>query len=547
MIKSVFSSLTKFEWVLFLLFFLFSFSLMAKTFNVDPDGNMEIAAKAWSDFAATLPLIRSFSLGDNLPPEYPIYAGPPIRYHFMFFLAVGFLEKIGLPLDWALNSLSTLGFWSLLILIYFTGKLIFKNSKVGALAVILFLFNGSFGFIEFFNSHPVSTLSVGDIINNTSFTSFGPYDGKIVSAFWNLNIYTNQRHLAGAYAAFLFLLLLMHKSNLNTEKLSVRKSIFIGTVLGFFPFIHFSVFLMAGVTLIIFLIIYPKLRKQILIIGTLGLILAIPQYLYMGRSEINTELYNPGYLVNPLTFSNFLRYWFMNLGISVFLAPVGFFLANKEQRKILIPFISFFVIANLFQFTPDMPTNHKFINLFMLGFNLFTSYFLVRTWEAKAVGRIISTALIVPLTLSGLLDLFPIYNDRRITLQDIPHNKVASFIKESTPRDSIFLNSSFLYHPASIAGRKIFMGWPYFAWSAGYDTNKRGKIMENIYTSKDKHEICEALVKNNIDYFTTEDTSSNRDMPLIDLQFFESNFKSLYKDLVQGINIFDVHENCNYS
>ena len=72
--------------LVFFIFLLgFAWALMWKTFRVNQAGNLEIATKVWSDFAATIPLIRSFSLGDNFPPQYPLFAGPPIRYHFLFF------------------------------------------------------------------------------------------------------------------------------------------------------------------------------------------------------------------------------------------------------------------------------------------------------------------------------------------------------------------------------------------------------------------------------------------------------------------------------
>src|SRR3989304_6961080 len=70
---------------LFLLLFLFSFYLMFYTFGYDAKrSTMLIAPKLWSDFGAHIPLIRSFSMGDNWPPASPLYPGEPIRYHFGF-------------------------------------------------------------------------------------------------------------------------------------------------------------------------------------------------------------------------------------------------------------------------------------------------------------------------------------------------------------------------------------------------------------------------------------------------------------------------------
>lgn len=529
---------------LFSIFFLFSNFLMWKTFRLTSSGDIQIATKAWSDFAATIPLIRSFSYGSNFPPQYPIFAGPPIRYHFIFFAIVGFLEKIGVPLDWALNSLSSLGFFLLLVAIYVVGKTIFKSKAVGVISTILFLFNGSIGFLEFFKKHPLSVNTLINIITNTIFPSFGPYDGNIVSAFWNLNIYTNQRHLALAYSLFLLLLLFIHKYSQKPKAFSWNKSLVLGTVLGLTPFLHFSVFVMSGISLILFLFIYPKIRLKIFTTGSIALLLAIPQYLYMGQAEIPVKLFNPGYLVKNLTALNFVEYWFLNLGLVSVLAPIGLILAKKEQRKIIIPFILFFIIGNLFQFTPDMPTNHKFFNLFLIGVNFFTAFFLYKISQKNSIGKIFTILIFPFLILSGVIDFFPIINDGHMTVQDIPNNKTVKFIVENTPKNAVFLNSTFLYDPASLAGRKIFLGWPYFSWSAGYDTNQRNLKMKNLLEPPDKNTVCEQLMKENIDYIEIQNPSTLEGVEINNF-FFENNFFLLFEDRNQNIKIYNVEKSCS--
>ena len=146
--------------VIFAVFaFIFSFWLMTSTFSSNPKaGTFSVAGNVYSDFAANLPLIRSFSKGSNFPPEYPLFPGEPIRYHFLFYLLVGTLEKTGAPLGWALNLPSIFSFWALLLMIYFLAKLLFKSPAVAFLSVIFFLFNGSFAFYHFFQKHPLSFL-----------------------------------------------------------------------------------------------------------------------------------------------------------------------------------------------------------------------------------------------------------------------------------------------------------------------------------------------------------------------------------------------------
>ncbi len=121
------------------LLFCFSVWIMLRTFSYDYDNSRILVAGAIrSDFAATLPLIRSFSMGENWPPEYPIFPGSPIRYHYGFALLVGKLEAIGVPIHWALNIPSIIGFFLLLLMIYLLAKKWFDDPRIGVLGVAFF-------------------------------------------------------------------------------------------------------------------------------------------------------------------------------------------------------------------------------------------------------------------------------------------------------------------------------------------------------------------------------------------------------------------------
>src|SRR3989304_8066857 len=531
------------EIYIFLPLLAFSIFLMFGSFQVTPSGSLKLGAKLWSDFAATIPLIRSFSLGANFPPQYPIFAGPPIRYHFLFYLFVGLFEKIGVRLDWALNLPSAISFFLLTLVIYLLGSRVFKNKAVGTLSVILFLFNGSLSFIEFFKNHSLSTRIFQEIINLKDFVSFGPYDGKAISAFWSLNIFTNQRHLALAYFSFLLLILFLYNTSSSEKKFSVKSILAISFFIGLFPFIHLAVFGMMLVALGVFFLLYPIKRRELFIVGVLSLAFAIPQILFMGKAQVEFSYFNPGYLIENPNLLNIIKYWIMNLGLTVFLAPLGFLLSNKRQKSFFLPFLSLFVVGNILQFTPDIPTNHKFFNLFLVGCNFFTAYFLVWLWK-KGLSRLIVPVLLFFLIISGIIDFFPILNDRYLEIDDIPINKAATFIAGNTPKDSVFLNASFLYDSASLAGRKIYLGWPYFSWGAGYDTTERFELMKRMLDARGGlNDTCPLLVESGIDYIELKKPTDLL-ATSIDYQFFEENFTRTFYDPVNNVYIYSVLPSC---
>lgn len=532
------------EIIFFGLLFAFSWWLMWHTFNYR-DNIIYIATKAWSDFAAHLPLIRSFSWGKNFPPEYPLFPGEPIRYHFLFYVLVGWLERAGLPIDWALNLPSVLGFWPLLVIIYLLTKLLFDKKSVAFLAVLFFLFNGSLSFLEFFKQHPLSLHTPKEIITNNIFPSFGPYDGKIVSAFWNLNIFTNQRHLGFAYFFVLLPIYWLIQTVKTKKKLRLYQFILIILTIGLLPSFHKAAFMMVCLILALLFLFFSKLRLSVFIILFFSAFFAISQLFPQIKVGVSAFQFRPGYLINsPLTTSKFFSYWFSNFGLSFFLAPIGFFLANKTARKLFLAVLSLFFIGNLFQFSPEIAANHKFFNLFLIISNMFSAWVIYKIWQKKFFGKLIAFLLIFFLIFSGIIDFFPIKNDSMYTIDDAPKNPDILWIKNNTPPDSIFLNSSYLYHPASLAGRKIFLGWPYFSWSAGYNTDKRYQLMKKMLNPVNLQTLCQLLQANKINFLAIESSDHNPDFK-INYRFFEKNFKKAYTNQKNKLVIFEVKYSCD--
>jgi len=533
------------EKIIILLMILFSSWLMFSTFSYN-NGSIIVASKAWSDFASHVPLIRSFSFGNNFPPEYPIFPGSPIRYHFLFYAFVGFFEKLGLRIDFSLNLLSSASFFLLLLAIYKLSKFLFKSIFVSILSVLFFLFNGSFSFLYFFKKNPLSfPNSIYEILNNQIFPTFAPYDKTFISGgFWNLNIFTNQRHFALPLALFIFIIYFLLKSEQTNKILSNKLILISGLTIGLFSFLHGAVFIMSFAILASFFILFSKQRKVIFLILSIAFVIALPQIFFLwGAGAGNAIKLNPGYLEsNNFTAFNWFRYWVLNLGLGSILIPIGFLLSKKPAKKLFIAFLSLFIIGNLFQFSPDIAANHKFFNLWIIIANIFIAFALFNIWRKNLYGKIITIILIFFLTFSGVIDLFAIKNDTMYSIPDYPRNPDIEWIIKNTPRDAIFINSTYIYNPASLAGRKIFLGWPYFSWSLGYDTNGRDLILRQFFISNDLKKNCETLKDNKISYIISQDKS---DFP-VNKAFLNNNYHRLYKNEKSGISIYDIKNVCSF-
>lgn len=568
----------RFHLIVYFLFFLFSFWLMFHTFSYDKETQtVRIAFKLWSDFGAHIPLIRSFSMGSNWPIimrqgpiEYPIYPGEPIRYHFIFYMIVGLLERIGVRIDWALNIPSILGFFGLMSAIFLLAKHLFRSTSISVLAVVFFIFNGSLGFIRFFMKQPLSWKSPMDIYTAKDFPAFAPWGPGDVTAFWNLNIYTNQRHLAIAIAGVLISILMLLRIEQYPFKKQLPWAFILSGMFGLLPYFHQPAILIVAIVLACYFFVLPRLRLLLLFTGICSAALILPQILGVQGGPPTIE-WHPGYIIHndlvkmptPQNILRLAQFWWQNMGLHAILIPIGFFLIPKRARLILLPIIPLFVIPNLFKFSMEASANHKFFNFVMILGNMISAYVIVRIstffshlyarkplkkWGVPLVIRLTQWitigAIIILLTLSGVIDFFVVKNDTIGTLPDIAANKAATWIAENTPPDAIFLNSSYLYHPASLVGRSIYLGWPYFAWSAGYVGN-RFEMLKEMYEVKDPAIFCPFLHSNSISYITVENTKDDENLPDIDVTYYLNTFEPSYLSDDKTYAIFSTSSICD--
>ncbi len=235
----------------------------------------------------------------------------------------------------------------------------------------------------------------------------------------------------------------------------------------------------------------------------------------------------------------------MNFGLNIIFIPLGFLLAPRPAKKVFLAFLSLFIIGNLFKFSSEVAANHKFFNLFIIIANIYTANFLVFLLKKAFCFAPFLILAIFVLTRSGAIEFFPIKNDYFYQISDAPKNPEVAWIIKNTKPKSLFLNSSFLYHPASLAGRNIYLGWLYFAWSIGYDTAGRAAVMNNIYRGGNKGEVCHLLTTNRIDYFTVENVVNDPIISNVNVEFFKANFIESFSNPQRLFLIYDVKLNCS--
>lgn len=447
------------------------------------NGQFLIASNLYQDFGAHIPIIRSFSWGDNIPPMVPFFAHHPLTYHFMFDFLVAIYEYLGWPLVFSINLLSAFSFTSVVLLIFSISQELFgKNLFVGIISCVMFICNSSLSFIDVVKKYGLSLGSLSLYYHHNQYAGDGPFGKSVVSIFWNLNTYLNQRHLlfsmgVGIICVYCFLLM---RRNKPTASFYIALSLLIGAL----PFWHSAVFISTIVLIVGILVWFPKpIQKDGIIVLLLALTVAVPQLAYIRQFSQTGAQFHPGFLAT----GNILTYWVYNVGLGIITIPIGFLLAPKHARIMLLPLLALFILPNFIQFSAQLFDNHKFFNIFILFANMYSAYALSLVWRKRAMFKVGVLAVLFFMTLSGMFDVLVIKNDYKASIEDT-NNPFSSWLKKNTAGNDIFITNGDIYDPVTLAGRKTTTGRLHFAYlygiPVGRDIEEQTNALSGIMSGK---------------------------------------------------------------
>jgi len=287
---------------------------------------------------------------------------------------------------------------------------------------------------------------------------------------------------------------------------TLRSFIFSGVLLGLLPMWNSAVFIAAAAIFGLLFILCPQRVQMLALAVTAGLI-ALPQMLFLstgsGRAHM-PKLLHWGYTIDHPTVANVAKYLGFTFGFKWLLIALALVFATSLQRRFFLAFLSLIAVAFSFQFTIEVLANQKFIHIWVIIANLFVAFALWQLWHLSLAGTtlpgkfaaIAATLLIIP---GGIIDFFPIHNTgwSEVAYRNDP--LIDWLNKNTTPRD-IFLSDRFVNHPILMAGRRVFYGWPYYAWSAGYNASNRDRVYTELFENRDPWKVYRLLKENGISY-----------------------------------------------
>ncbi len=150
-------------------------------------------------------------------------------------------------------------------------------------------------------------------------------------------------------------------------------------------------------------------------------------------------------------------------------------------------------------------------------------------WIALEIaGVILAIALMVPLTATGVSEWATYVNLNRVPLTLNADSPVTKWVMENTDPDDVFLTPMWSMNRFILAGRPMYYGWPYYAWSAGHDTYTRDTIYLWLITGcgGDIDEFTRYCKERNIRYLIVDPDFETTDFGngiTFNKAFFEDN------------------------
>jgi sugar lactone lactonase YvrE len=187
------------------------------------------------------------------------------------------------------------------------------------------------------------------------------------------------------------------------------------------------------------------------------------------------------------------------------------------------------------QLSVEVLANHKFINTWLVVANVFAAAGLVRLWRARPTAiripaRLVAAALVTIIVVGGVIDLIPVKNQSVLEF-GMDGDPLYDWVKNETDPRDVFLTDVYVVNPILLAGREIYYGWPYYAWSAGYDVLPREAWYKDIFANRSPRQVAEQLHERGIAYVAIDDGVRRGSFaPKVNEEVFADHFERAFTD-----------------
>ena len=530
------------------------------------EGILYSGLTVYGDYAPHTAMIRSFSMGNNFPTQYPHYGGADVKYHFMFQFLAGNLEYLGMRMDVAYNIVSLTSLTGFLMLLYQLALRITGKMCCGVLTIFLFFFRSGMAFFRFVWEH----IQAGNLLETlTENVSFIGYTTNENWGLWNFNVYLNQRHLAfGLLMVTLALYLFMdwlEAGTMHEEKgfvwmkkrlfskegwrsRNLEQALLMGLFLGLCAFWNGAA-VIGGLLILCGFAVFSDGKLDYLIMAAVTIFFSYLQTkIFISGSAMSPQIYL-GFLAEDKTVWGVVKYLFWMSGVFFLGLLVLVWFMRRRERAILLGFIFPTIFAFVLLMTPDIHVNHKYIMISYAFLTIFWAWTICNLWTGERVnrnvqiaderktedieneikketsqsdvktgrdrkirkfaGKVLAAILTICLSITGIYDFAVIVKGngpgRRVAVN--MNSDLTCWLAEHLDKNDLLLTPEYSMNEVTMSGVMLYCGWPYYAWSAGYDTNYRAAQAVTIYTTSDSETLKSTVKQEKITYILFEEGS----------------------------------------
>lgn len=542
------------EAVLFGLLTVFITYMMFYVFYIK-DGILYSGLTVYGDYAPHTAMMRSFSVGNNFPTQYPHYGGADVKYHFMFQFLAGNLEYLGLRMDFAYNIVSIGSLVGFLMLLYQLALRITGKMCCGVLTIFLFFFRSGMAFFRFVWEHIQAGNLLETLAENVSFIGYTTNENW---GLWNFNVYLNQRHLAfGLLMVTLALYLFMDWLEAGTaheekgfiwmkgrffskegwKSRNLERALLMGLFLGLCAFWNGAA-VIGGLLILCGFAVFSDGKFDYAVTAAVTIFFSwLQTKIFISGSAMSPQIYL-GFLAEEKTVWGVVKYLFWMSGIFFLGLAVLIWFMKRRERTILMGFLFPTIFAFVLLMTPDINVNHKYIMISYAFLAIFWAWAVCGLWSGrkpcrvterqeeqekeieiiekpgnykirKYFGRILAVLLAACLSVTGIYDFVVIIKGngpgRRVAVN--MNSDLTTWLEEHLKKNDLILTPEYSMNEVTMSGAMLYCGWPYYAWSAGYDTNYRAAQAVTIYTTTDSEELKRVVTQEKITYILFEEGS----------------------------------------
>lgn len=559
--------------------FLLFFALFFWTFFYR-NGDYYVGYSVASDFAPHIGMIRSFSVGSNFPTSYSHFAGEDIKYHFMFQFLVGNLNYLGMRLDLAFNLPSLICMMNVFFLLYFYTVKIFGRRTVGGIACALFAFRSSYAFLDFAAGIPKKTGFLKGIIQNSDFIGTTSHEDW---GLFNLNVYCNQRHLAMGISVLLFVLIYFTqylfrgtarcRANADAKMLQfltdnpeeslvagekaeylIRESVFTadgwlrrkditssmckalacGILLGLCGFFNGACVIACLSVLFLMAFVSDQRLEFALTAAVAVLLTALSAKLFITGSAVEPK-YFFGFLAENGTLFGAMKYLITLCGILPLMVLISLVLIKRTEKYLVFCFSAPVIVTFTLSLTTDISVNHKYLMIGVMLLCIPVAYLLDRVFRYPgSYAKVLASFLLICLTVTGIYEMTVVFkrNDATVgnSMKLNENSDVCNFVMTQATAEDIFLTDWYSLNEFVLGGAMLYYGWPYYAWSAGYDTFGREKNAYAMYEAESPEQLDSLVKACNIRFIVVDYGVRTREEFQVNEENIRNTYEAVYND-----------------